>query len=658
MLTPEAMSQVRILVEQDQVYPTVLCLATFGAFAPDHDDTPPSELVGTPGEDYRRIFNQAESRLEKICGYFPEAMACDTGKLRVIDDGTLATANLKLGDLWSELSQYEEKSRLLDEETREIRQLESTLKNFSNLSIDLGRLSRPQTFLDIRVGITPRNNFDKMQKALGLAGYLVHPYLFAEDQVHLVVTGPRDARTAEAERILKSAAFRDFVIPTELHDAPEVVDARLQKQRARIAADRIELAERIAVWTQTHAPFLRQAAGVLAMAEPFVKVENAAHGEGRLTMISGWVPYAQLDGLREILKRELPAPSLIIARKPTDEEHQRVPSHVRRHPLLASFLTLVKQYGTPRYGEIDPTVLFAVSFVGMFGMMFGDVGHGLTIAAAALVMRRRLGGFTVVAVSAGISSALFGAAYGSIFGFEEIIHPLWRAPLSDPLLMLSIALAWGVVFLLLTDVLYIHNCLAESDIWGALLEVRGLAGIGLYLGILWAAYNGYFLGETGALPIALIISGLALFAVYRWRQVKAPFGERLMVVLVEAFEAVMGNISNTLSFLRVAAFSLNHVALAIAVFALADMLEPAGHWIMVVVGNLFILVLEGAIVTIQVLRLEYYEGFSRFYSGDGKPFLPLRLRGAVYTSGWEKSRSTANHKPNTEHAGGRAGIPG
>ena len=91
----------------------------------------------------------------------------------------------------------------------------------------------------------------------------------------------------------------------------------------------------------------------------------------------------------------------------------------------------------------------------------------------------------------------------------------------------------------------------------------------------------------------------------------------------------MGYVSNTLSFLRVAAFSLNHAALAIAVMTLAGMLDTAGHWIAVVVGNLIILGLEGGIVLIQVLRLEYYEGFARFFGGDGRAYRPLTLASAA-----------------------------
>ncbi len=639
------------------MYEAVLRLANFGAFAPDCEDSPPDELAQTPGEGYRRSFNQALSRLEKIVAHFAPPLDCDPGPLRVVDDDTLNALNRRLGELWSQQSAFEEAARVLAEESRQIEQLESTLENFSNLSIDLGRLAGPRTFLDIRVGLTPRINFEKMQQALGLAGYLVHPYLFANEQVHLVVTGPKDAHVTEVDRILKSAAFQDLAIPPELHDAPEIVDERLQRQRARIADDLAALAEQTRTWAQTHTPFLNEAAGVLALAEPFAMVEDAARGEGRLGMISGWVPRTRLPALGAALDGEKKIPCLLIARKPTALERPRVPSHIPRHPLFGAFLALVKQYGTPRYGEIDPTALFAIGFVCLFGMMFGDVGHGFTIAALALVFRRRLGHFTVMALAAGISSMLFGAAYGSVFGYEEIVHPLWRAPLSDPLSMLSIALAWGVGFLLLTDALYIRNRLAEDDLWGALLETRGLAGVVLYLGILGTAYGWYALGDPGTLAPASIVVALFLLMAYRWRRLQAPLAERAMIVLVEAFEAIMGNISNTLSFLRVAAFSLNHVALAIAVFTLANMLDTAGHWVMVVVGNLFILVLEGAIVTIQVLRLEYYEGFSRFYCGDGRPFQPLQLRRPVrFPQGDEKQPGGAG-KPSTEPLQGSAGVP-
>jgi hypothetical protein len=102
---------------------------------------------------------------------------------------------------------------------------------------------------------------------------------------------------------------------------------------------------------------------------------------------------------------------------------------------------LVKQYGVPEYGEVDPTPLFAVTFVLMFGSMFGDIGQGAVIALAAWLLRKKLGRFWPFGLMAGLSSMVFGVLFGSIFGEEHLIPALWMNPLSDPLLMLRIAWA-------------------------------------------------------------------------------------------------------------------------------------------------------------------------------------------------------------------------
>ena len=285
----------------------------------------------------------------------------------------------------------------------------------------------------------------------------------------------------------------------------------------------------------------------------------------------------------------------------------------------------MKNYGTPRYGELDPTWLFALTFVAMFGMMFGDVGHGLLIVLGGILLKDKVRGIAPFMVLAGLSSTLFGFLYGSIFGYEHVLPALWISPLSDPILMLKLAFAWGVGFILLATLITIRNNLVDRRYGEALFDNKGVAGMMLYLGMLFAGYRWVSTGNFGWLEQVFLLLPLFIILVYKWRHIKAPFGERLLVVAIEGFESLMTYISNTLSFLRVAAFSLNHVALAVAVFTLADMMGTAGHWITVVLGNLFILVLEGGIVIIQVLRLEYFEGFSRFFRGDGREFRPMRL---------------------------------
>ena len=194
--------------------------------------------------------------------------------------------------------------------------------------------------------------------------------------------------------------------------------------------------------------------------------------------------------------------------------------------------------------------------------------------------------------------------------------------------MLSVALMWGIGFLLIITVIAIHNRVVERDMTRAVFDTNGLISITLYLSALGGVFNLYRTGAFGILPAILAFVSLAILFAYKLIETHAPLGERILIAAIETFETITGYVSNTLSFLRVAAFSLNHVALAIAVFTLAEMMESsAGHYITVVLGNIFILVLEGAIVTIQALRLEYYEGFSRFYSGDGYEFRPLTVEG-------------------------------
>jgi V/A-type H+-transporting ATPase subunit I len=170
--------------------------------------------------------------------------------------------------------------------------------------------------------------------------------------------------------------------------------------------------------------------------------------------------------------------------------------------------------------------------------------------------------------------------------------------------------------------------LAVGNLGGAVFGHHGLVNLIFYLALVWGGVGLATAGAFGSVPAVLIVLSLAALAVYAWRHLDAPVGEKLLVVFIETLETVVGYVSNTLSFLRVAAFSLNHAALSLAVLTLAGMMGTTGHIITVILGNIFVLVLEGGIVMIQVMRLEYYEGFSRYFSGEGHEFAPLRLRTA------------------------------
>jgi V/A-type H+-transporting ATPase subunit I len=191
--------------------------------------------------------------------------------------------------------------------------------------------------------------------------------------------------------------------------------------------------------------------------------------------------------------------------------------------------------------------------------------------------------------------------------------------------MLTVALIWGVLFLTLGSIIAISNRFLSGDQTAALFGPGGVVSLVLYLALLGGLVS---LAQGQGFPLAatiLSLLALAVLVVARWRGSEGSIGERIFTTIIETFEIVNNYVASSLSFLRVAAFSLNHVALSLAVFTLADGMGLVGHWITLILGNIFIIVLEGVIVTIQTLRLEYYEGFSRYFYGDGTPFRPLRV---------------------------------
>lgn len=633
MLTPTAMQHVTLQVLTDIAPQAALVLAECGVFNPEI--TPQAlakQLPERPGERYRESVRGAQARLDKIllhCAYEHEgqdavAAVHDVTATHVVNEAQLEEMDDWLQKVWAKCSEHQEGLRRAEESQKRVDQLVSTLDTFASLDIDLGLLQREKLFLDVRLGTLPADNVPRLQEALAMAGYLLSTFLLTDRNAHSLIAGPT-GREKEITAVLQAAGWHAMVIPVEFQGRPASVRTSLRQRRAQIVAEVAAQRELI----KTTCTALRKqcvaAQRTLAMAVPFLDVGHALCGRGGLTVITGWVPTRDVPRLHMALLQRFSDWQVLSTRDPRPEERAHVPSVMYTHRLLRPFAALVKTYGIPRYGEIDPTLPFGVTFILMYGMMFGDVGHGAVIALLALALRRTLGDFTFFVVAAGMSSTLFGFLYGSFFGYEHVLPSLWMSPLADPMRMLTLALYWGVGFIVLATLLNIRNRLVDGEVRKALMHRHGVAGLLFYLALLHVAYRvstGQDLGMFAAVAILLPFTAMLTHV---WRENETSLGERLLIVGVEGFEMIINYISNTLSFLRVAAFSLNHVALAIAVFTLANMLNSAGYWVTVVLGNVFIIVLEGAIVAIQVLRLEYYEGFSRFFSGDGRAFRPLVL---------------------------------
>ncbi len=632
MFRPVPMQWITLLVLKDDTPDAAVVVARCGILDPDAAEWP-NLLPDLPGKRFAELYGVARGYLDKILAHCPRSDDRPRLAGEMPDEAQLEALGAWLRTLWLQCSNCQESSRRAEEERSYVAQLVKMLDRFAVLGIDLGLLTRSRQFLDVHIGMMPSAHVARVREAVALAGYVLTPLTEERGVVQAVVAGPK-GREAEVGAALRAADWEAARLPASLEDGPQAVRRRLLEHQDRVVAEANTRCRQVEMMRQEFGDRLVQAADLLAMAAPYAELGEVARGRGGLTQIGGWAPASELAGLRSALRDRFGSRFVLNARVPRPDETGRVPSLLRHSALLRPFAALVSNYGVPRYGEIDPTLLFAASFVIMFGMMFGDIGNGVLIAVVGALAARRLHGLAPFVIACGLASAGFGWAYGSVFGFEELVHPLWIAPLADPERMLVVALYWGIGFILVAGVLSMGNCIIGRRYRDALLDGKGLAGLVLYAAVLLGLRH-QILG-TGPGGVAWVTAAAALTLVfgYHWYQYSGKSAEGVLVAFAQSIEDVIGYFSNTLSFLRVAAFELNHVVLAAAVLALASMAQGrAGNWIAVVLGNIFIMVLEGAIVAIQVLRLEYYEGLSRYFGGSGREFRPLTLdRGGVPAS--------------------------
>jgi V/A-type H+-transporting ATPase subunit I len=316
-----------------------------------------------------------------------------------------------------------------------------------------------------------------------------------------------------------------------------------------------------------------------------------------------------------------------------------VPVLFQNNFLIKPFELLINSYGVPCYGTLDPTAFVAIAFLLMFGCMFGDLGQGLVLAAIGALMwhgkSQALKQAGTLIFYCGISAAIFGILFGSVFGFE--FHPFWMKPIENITELFKVAIIFGIIVISSGILFNITNAIRTRDLGKLFFDKAGLvAGLIYWTGIAIALK--IFVAQSAVPPAFLYIIGAGLLVILLKPILELLFGhkkegESLGLAMAESsvdlLEIVMGYLANTVSFIRVAAFALAHAGLFIAVFQLAKLVSGWGgspaSYILIALGNVGIIALEGLLVTIQSVRLNYYEFFSKFFISGKQEFKPLSL---------------------------------
>lgn len=445
------------------------------------------------------------------------------------------------------------------------------------------------------------------------------------------------------DAIFASLHFERFFLPDEYEGTPTEATHELEHRLASVCENIREIEKQITQTIQSeHERLLAAYVRLNTYATNFDVRKLAActkKDEHTFYILCGWMTTADAEAFQKELENDENTFCFV------EHNHNNVlsqpPTKLKNPGLFRPFELFLRMYGLPSYNEIDPTILLGLTYSVLFGFMFGDAGQGLCLLlGGAFLYRAKKLNLAAIISCCGFFSTLFGFLFGSVFGFETILKPLWLHPKTamtnlpfvgnlNTVFVVAIAMGMGIV--LMTMVLNVINSLRSHDIERAYFDTNGLTGIVFYgalAAVIILYMSGHPLPATAVLivlfvlPLMLIFFKEPLTALVEKKAKVMPDQKGMFVVqgLFELFEICLSYFSNTLSFVRVGAFAVSHAAMMEVVLMLANAEAGNPNWIVIILGNLFVCGMEGLIVGIQVLRLEYYELFSRFYRGNGRPF--------------------------------------
>ncbi|MBN2071006.1 MAG: hypothetical protein JW814_06065 [Candidatus Krumholzibacteriota bacterium] len=662
MFTPEKMHQINVMVfetEVDEVAKSIVRLGILHLVQLD-DAQPWVEQLGTFNAGK---MNEKLGRLDQRVTSLMKDLGIRELPLEERDSNLLEISVNDLDEMEREMSSLEARVQELVLRRKEMEvhyeRMQGIFNEISPLAeVGLPHQSTPYTFLEIRYGQVKSENLEYINEKIQHLAAVVLPLAHREGYEIILLIGLKTDRL-KIKKILREATFEEIEMPDEGRDDGEgaiVIEgleekiAGIKEQINRLDAELLEIRGK-------HSGAVTDYHRSIRVAELLVTVKNYLKKTKKTYIFSGWVPSdRKRDVEREIMRSargraiiEIIPPEQITG---TESGKVNVPVMLKHPGFFRPFEMLVSSYGLPEYTFIDPTFFVAISFLLMFGMMFGDVGHGAVLAWVGWMLgfrksrRNSTEGPVLVGKMAfycGLSSIVFGVLYGSIFGLEDLFHGLWMKPMHNVLYFFKVAIYFGIALISTGILLNVINAIRTKDFKATFFDQAGLVSAVIY----WCGIGAVsiFLSNK-PIPVKLILFGIGLpiLLIFLREPLLALIGRRrirfekglmtyIMETVIEIMEIITGYLGNTVSFIRVAAFALAHVGLFIAVFSLVDMVKGGVSGaiystLILVLGNAVIIALEGMVVTIQAIRLEYYEFFGKFFMGGGVAYKPIGLGGS------------------------------
>jgi V/A-type H+-transporting ATPase subunit I len=572
--------------------------------------------------------------------------------------------NIKLPDAelrnydypFTEMFQYMKDIKIqLDEEIKLISQLEKDIENYQDALTQVKHLQALDLplddifscdFITFRFGRLPIDSVDKLRF------FQSKPFVFqsfeTDNNYAWSMYYTTDEYKREVDNIFSSLFFERIFIPDFVHGKPdeaiEALESSIKKSKQQILLYQSEMTD-IAGSCAIRLSCIK---GELLYLNRIFESKKYVVGLGDKFQISMFTEVEHVDTVKEAFKDCIDLEFEV--NEADSDKRIKPPTRLKNGWFSKPFGMFVEMYGLPSYHDIDPTPFLAWSYAILFGLMFGDLGQGLVLALLGYYMAKKKGSVLgAIGIRIGISSMIFGFLYGSVFGNEYLLNPFFInvLGLSDKpihvmdsdftMTLLIAAISIGAILIVMAISINMYMQIRKKHYVALFMSHNGLAGLMFYGYVLTALALSMGFQTNILTPIYLIIfAGIPLLLIF----FKEPFerkshGEALFPTgfggffvegFFELFEILLSYITNTMSFLRVGGFVLSHAGMMLVVTSLMDMVGGTGSIFVFIFGNIFVMALEGMIVGIQVLRLQFYELFSRYYDGNGVAFQTLNLK--------------------------------
>lgn len=630
----EKLKEINLISDVDHIQKVMLRCRDLDYFHPELAQRIVDKVSGLKALNQTNPYSETLAKIHELsesCQICPD---CDVNSTMYID----------LDELNEQLDQMQQEYQLMEEARTDIKTvieedqlaLEQLIK-VQGLDINFDHLFQCE-YLKLRIGKMPKDNLDLLDK------YDRRPYLWIklgeEGRTALILYVTTLLYEGEVDNIFSSLDFSRIRIPDFVHGKPaealEAIREEIESNKKmlvhveeKMEEFKKEKREQLSIYEKT----LQDLCSTYELQKYVVVL-------GHRASISGFIPEKKQDELKEVFK-DLDEVEIEI-NDPYSDARLVPPTKLKNNWFVRPFEMFVEMYGMPSYNEIDPTPFFAITYSLLFGIMFADLGQGLVVALLGAIayhkMNMKLG---AIMERIGIFSAVFGLIFGSVFGNETLLDPMFHAlgfeekpfeVLAPDFTMTLIlgAVVIGAILILCSMCLNICNHIHKKD-WGPMIfSQNGIAGFVLYGGLLAGIGIMMITGKqifTPAYIIPVIILPLLLIfmqeplerALKHEEMFPEGIGGFLMTNVFELLEIALTFLSNTMSYMRVGGFVLSHAGMMLVVSVLMEITGNAAP-LVCIFGNIFVMVLEGMIVGIQVLRLEFYEMFSRYFSGNGIAF--------------------------------------